>query len=440
MCAMSRVNGSYGCENSPLINQLLKTELAFPGMVTPDTSAQHTALGSANGGLDLGDSSLWNNDTLLAAMANGSFSQARLDDIAVRNLMGFYHENIDEKPRISAAGVTEYRDVRRNHRELIRRAGGASISLLKNSGGLPLSKPKSMAVFGANARPVLVGPAHVFDDIDPVPAWDGHLVFSGGSGTSSPSYVITPYDALLAKALIDGTQMMWILNATLIDPNYVAVAGTSGTMAAPKFEGYAAMVDTCIVFINAWSGEGNDRTELRNADQDGMILSVADNCNNTIVSVTTVGARILDTWIEHPNITGVIYSSLLGEQSGQALVDVLYGDANPSGRLTHTVAKDEGDYPVEVCLTADCNFDEGVYLDYKYFDSYNVTPCYEFSFRLSYTNFTYSPCSTCFSYNCATVPAITFTNQTALSMRYAQGALAPGGQLDMWDIVMTLCV
>lgn len=115
----------------------------------------------------------------------------------VRNLMPYFHEGIDEQMKLPLATSTEFIDVRRNHRELIWKAGAESISFLKNVGSLPLVKPRLISVFGANARPVLIGPGSTFDDVHLHSTWDGHLSYSGGSGLSSPSYVVTPYDALL---------------------------------------------------------------------------------------------------------------------------------------------------------------------------------------------------------------------------------------------------
>ncbi|KAL4961177.1 beta-d-glucoside glucohydrolase D [Aspergillus stella-maris] len=425
MCAMNRVNGTFACENPALINKVLKTELAFPGFVTPDTSGQHTALGSANGGLDFGATSFWNNSTLLPTLANGTLPQARLDDMAVRNLMPYFQQGLNNKTDPPVPAATALVDVRANHRALVRKAGGAATTLLKNTNNaLPLQRPRSIGVFGANARPSIIGPGTTMDDVHNYNTWSGHLVFSGGSGMASPSYLVTPYDALLARSIADGTQMMWAMEEKLPNIPYVAVTGTAGTSAAPTFSSYAAAVETCLVFINAWSGEGNDRVELRNAEQDAMILTVAESCNNTIVVINTVGARLLDTFIEHPNVTAVLYASLLGEQSGNAIVDVLYGDVNPSAKLTHTIARSESDYPVPICMAATCDFAEGVYIDYKYFDKYNITPRYEFGHGLSYTTFNYS------------APFISHVNATALSQDTAIGRLAPGGKLDLWDEVL----
>jgi beta-glucosidase len=127
MCAMNLVNDTLACENDPLLNQLLKKSLGFPGLVTPDAGAQSTAFGSANGGLDLGSSSLWTEATLDAGIANGSFTQARLDDMAVRNVIGYYHVGLDNGEQPSALGTTEYRDLCADHADLIRDVGAESI-------------------------------------------------------------------------------------------------------------------------------------------------------------------------------------------------------------------------------------------------------------------------------------------------------------------------
>ncbi|KAK8902205.1 hypothetical protein QC760_009683 [Botrytis cinerea] len=160
-----------------------------------------------------------------------------------------------------------------------------------------------------------------------------------------------------------------------------------------------------------------------------MVTTVADNCNNTIVVVNTVGPRILDAWIEHENVTAVLYSGLLGQESGNAIADVLYGDVNPSAKLGYTLPKNATDYPSEfdVCEEEQCDYTEGVYLDYRYFDSKNITVRYPFGYGLSYTNFTYS-----------TEVTATIVNQTALTYKYASGQLGLGGEADLWDDVLNV--
>jgi beta-glucosidase len=98
---------------------------------------------------------------------------------------------------------------------------------------------------------------------------------------------------------------------------------------------------------------------------------------------------------------------------------------SPSARLTYTIAKNESDYNVDICYTAQCNYTEGKYIDYRYFDAYNVTPRYEFGFGLSYTNFVYSN--------------LHIDGPSELST-YPTGKLAVGGYEDLWDIVARVSV
>jgi beta-glucosidase len=143
--------------------------------------------------------------------------------------------------------------------------------------------------------------------------------------------------------------------------------------------------------------EGWDRDGLHDDFSDGLILNVASKCSNTIVVIHNAGIRLVDQWIEHPNITGVIMAHLPGQESGQALVKILYGEVSPSGKLPYTLAKNESDYNAYLPCMAEpgdlfpqCNYTEGVYIDYRDFDAKNITPRYEFGFGMSYSTFEYS--------------------------------------------------
>lgn len=430
MCAMTEVNGTASCENSELLMDVLKTELGFPGMVYPDVNGQKTALGSIQGGLDYGSSSTWSTSTLAELLSNGSLTEARLNDMVIRNVIGWYQAGLNNGSQPSLATTDEYRDVRGNHSSLIRENGAKSIVLLKNNGVLPLNKPRSMAVFGANAGPGIVGPNMAFTVQGSGPTYDGHLATGSGSGQGSLPYLITPNTALTYKASQDGTMIRWLLNDTYSgesSTNTEVTVGNAETGITPSYAGYATNSEVCLVFINALSGEGADRTELYNADQDTMVKTVASSCNNTVVVVTTTGARLLDAWIENDNITAVLYSAPLGQESGNSIVDVLYGNVNPSARLTYTIAKNESDYNVDICGTKQCNFTEGVYLDYRSFIDRNVTARYAFGHGLSYTSFTYSKLKAA------------FTGGSGLSV-YPSGKLSVGGYADLWDVVANVSV
>ncbi|KAM0165666.1 hypothetical protein ACHAQE_002207 [Botrytis cinerea] len=462
MCAMTQVNGTLSCENSDLLMHYLKTELGYPGLVFPDQGAQSTAFGSANGGLDFGGSRIWSNATIATGLANGTLSQERLDDMAMRNVMGYYYVNLNNGSQPSHVSSTTYRDVRANHSAIVRENGAASLVLLKNTNNaLPLSNPLSIAIFGSHAGPIMAGPNYEFTIDETKMVYEGHLAGGSGSGQTSFPYLITPQHALTTQAREDGTMVRWILNNTYTNTISNGIGGRmskrqtavdfggngtmgggggggfggggppglgGGTSLSQDISTYATDAEVCLVFLNAFSGEGVDRTELRNTDQDTLVISVAAECNNTVVIINTVGARLVDTWIENENVTAVVYGGLLGQESGDSIVDVLYGKVNPSGRLSHTIAKNESDYNVEICTTHVCNFTEGNFIDYKYFDAYNVTPRYEFGYGLSYTSFTYSDLAT------------EIINSSALASTYSTGILTVGGKEDLWTEVVSVNV
>jgi beta-glucosidase len=159
-----------------------------------------------------------------------------------------------------------------------------------------------------------------------------------------------------------------------------------------------ANAEACLVFINAYASESFDRTSLTDEFSDQLVNNVATNCSNTVVIIHSAGIRTVDAWIDHPNITAVLFAGVPGQESGNAIADVLYGDVNPSGRLPYTVARQESDYGHLLNSTVDLSipaflqsdFTEGLYIDYRAFDAQNITPQYEFGYGLSYTTFGYA--------------------------------------------------
>jgi len=129
---------------------------------------------------------------------------------------------------------------------------------------------------------------------------------------------------------------------------------------------------------------------------DALVLAVAAQNNNTIVIVNSVGPLIVEPWIEHPNVTAVVWAGIPGSEVGNALTDVLYGAWNPSGRLPYTIAKSPSDYPTQLIFGGEPGeilslpYTESLNIDYRHFDAKNITPRFEFGFGLSYTTFEYS--------------------------------------------------
>jgi beta-glucosidase len=100
------------------------------------------------------------------------------------------------------------------------------------------------------------------------------------------------------------------------------------------------------VFVNELAAEGWDRPSLADSYSDGLIQSVASQCNSTIVVIHNAGPRTVNEWFDNPNITAVIYGHLPGQDSGRALIEIMYGRQAPSGRLPYTVAKRDTDYGI----------------------------------------------------------------------------------------------
>ncbi|RDW93409.1 uncharacterized protein DSM5745_00731 [Aspergillus mulundensis] len=482
MCAMNDVNGTTACENKHTLTDLLKAELGFPGMVMPDVGGQKSSFGSANNGLDYGSSQYWSDSIIEAGLRNGTLTKAKLDDIAIRNVIGYFYVGLDKNPAPSVADTTANRHVMKDHKKLIRDVATESLVLLKNTPGenvgLPLTEGNSIAIFGAHAGFPLAGPNLEFSVMGSSgDTFQGHLTSPTGSGAGSASYVITPQLAMTLRQREDGGMLWWITNDTYTESSSSGFPGGSGTGggmgggmpggnsssggfpgggfgSAPgggmdggdgmggggggggmaglgsgtgvthSYANYASSSDACVVFLNALAGEGADRNELFNDDQDTMVTTVAENCNNTIVVINTVGPRLMESWIENDNVTAVLYGGLLGQESGFAISDVLYGDANPSGKLTHTIGKNASDYPASICETTECDFTEGVYIDYRWFKAKNTTPRYDFGHGLSYTTFKYGSVQAK-----ATAPK-------ALATRYPSGPRALGGTKDLFDEVV----
>ncbi|QSZ35750.1 hypothetical protein DSL72_006872 [Monilinia vaccinii-corymbosi] len=413
MASYNRINQSYASQNSWTLNYLLKNELDFQGFVTSDWWGQHTGVASALAGLDMtmsGDQRLASNNTywgtwLTMAVLNGTVPQWRLDDMAVRIMSAYFKVGRDttrvpvnfnswnsttfgyQHPLAQEdfTQINQHVDVQGDHAKLIREIGAKSTVLLKNKNcALPLRSPKSIAIIGEDAHDNPAGPNSCPDR----GCNSGTLAMGWGSGTANFPYLIAPVTGLKAQAEKDQTIVRNVSN------NY-------------DFAAVAAAVDgasAAIVFANANSGEGyitvdnnvGDRNNLTLwGNGDALIDFVASIHNNTIVVLHTVGPVIVEAYKNHPNITALLWAGLPGQESGNAITDVLYGAVNPQAKTVFTWGKSREDYGADVLYTnsstdVQLNINEGVFIDYRHFDAANIEPTYEFGFGLSYTTFSYS--------------------------------------------------
>jgi beta-glucosidase len=239
---------------------------------------------------------------VMQAIKNGTLSEARLRDSALRTVSTQLNYNANMSTYANPAKTLAKVVRQPSTKNTIRQAGAQSICLLKNvRDALPLKNPQSIGVFGANAANWGVGPSwptDVFADLGDT--WPYHLNTGGGSGRTQSPYLVSPLDALTQRAA----------NSTF-DINYMA--GNNWTLynsgvfpfwdPEPSLSQWAEVSDVCLVFINAYSKEGADRHMLSDAAQDSLVNDVAMFCNNTIVVMNTVGARVVDAWINNPNVT-----------------------------------------------------------------------------------------------------------------------------------------
>ncbi|KAI9286528.1 beta-glucosidase [Umbelopsis sp. AD052] len=391
MCSYNKVNGTYACENDKLINGLLKGELGFRGFVQSDWSATMSTLPSANGGLDMtmpGDIQFHSGDSyygknLTKAVVNGLVKESRLNDMAVRVVSTWYMAGQDKDyPETNFDSwdlvPEKFVDVQGTHAQTIRQVSAASVILLRNEQKtLPLQNIQRLGIIGDDAGANAGGPNSCEDR-----GCDrGTLAIGWGSGTAEFPYLVTPFDGISSRT---GKQFKIIPSLDDYDYEYAAKV--------------ASEVDVALVFANADSGEEfvtveenvGDRTHLQlwhNTEK--LIKTVADINPRTVVVVHAVGPVDM-AWANHPNISAIVWAGLPGQESGNALADVLFGDVNPSGRLPYTIAKTTSDYPVRIEKNKDIKYTEDLRLGYRWFESGHIDPMYEFGYGLSYTQFNYT--------------------------------------------------
>lgn len=425
MCSYNRVNGTYACENSYLLNYLLKEELGFQGFVVSDWGAQHSGVESALAGLDMtmpgeifGDwcsgKSYWG-PLLTRSIYNDTIPQSRLNDMVTRILAAFYSIDIklpseqreEDLPNFSSWSFHTYDqefpfqsygpikqtnyhiDARDDFTEKTAlQVAREGIVLLKNDAHhLPICTNdgvRRLLVAGKGAGPDPKG----FNSKDQQSA-DGALFSGWGSASVNAPYGITPWEAIAKKAR----------------EREMVIDYTSDEYEFDHVDEIAEYADMCIVFGFADSGEGyievdgnfGDRKNLtlwQNTEE--LIQHIANRCHKTVVVVTATGPVNLESFVDHENVVAVLYTPPLGQFFGAAIADVLFGDDNPSGRLPFTIARKDDQYVDiidKIPLKGKPQDDLNRLLDYRYFDENGIRPRYEFGFGLSYTKFSLSELS-----------------------------------------------
>jgi beta-glucosidase len=147
----------------------------------------------------------------------------------------------------------------------------------------------------------------------------------------------------------------------------------------------------CIGLGKEWESEGYDRPDMElPPEQVDLLEAVADANPNTVVVLNT-GAPITMDWLDR--VAAVVQAWYPGQEVGNAIADVLFGDVNPSGRLPQTFPKRLQDNPAYINYPGEngrVHYGEGIFVGYRYYDQKGIEPLFPFGFGLSYTTFVYS--------------------------------------------------
>ncbi len=388
MASYNKVGGNWMSENNMMLNEILKGDWNFKGIVMSDWGGTHSAVKAANAGLDVemgGHLEKHHFAKLADSVRTGLVAEHVIDDKVRRILRVIYQCKTMDSTRIQGKANTP------ENTQLAYDVASESIVLLKNKDHLlPLSfnNVKSIAVIGDNAV---------------------HLQASGGFGaTVKARYEISPLDGLKNKA---GNKIA-IHFAPGYRENFI-VKDTGGfwpyrfpdTLADPKLIAEAVNIarssDVAIIFAGNSrnvESEGTDRKTLTMPfGQDELIKAVSSVNQKTIVVVVAGAACDLTTSDQH--VSTILYSWFNGSEAGNAIADVLFGDVNPSGKLPFTIpvkledigAHSQKAYPGK---NHTIEYSEGILVGYRWFDTKNIEPLYPFGFGLSYTDFNYTTIKT----------------------------------------------
>ncbi len=343
MSAYNPLNGTQCAENPWLLSQILRQEWGYGGLVISDWHAIKDRPASLLAGTDLDmPESPRRRETLRAAVADGRVPMATLDQSVSRmsHLLS----------RIATANAAPANDASKHH-QLAQDIATDSLVLLQNDGILPLPK--------ANFRLLTIGEGAT------------HPVIQGsGSAATLPTRVDIPLDEIRAR--LDTT-------------SHLPFTATPAEIASHN-------PDAILIFATHHSsreGEGTDRLSLKLAPgQDALIASLAKT-HRVIVALTCPDAVEMPWAHDAAAILACFYP---GQGGGTALARVLFGEANPCGKLTTSFPQKQSDipghlsYPPEGLRHA---YSEGIFVGYRGYDAREITPLFPFGHGLSYTQFRY---------------------------------------------------
>lgn len=362
MNSYNKLNGTYLCENKEMLTDVLRKEWGFDGYVMTDWGAMNDRVESLKAGcnLEMPASGGETDEEIVAAVKDGTLEESVLDACCEEflNIVFRYEENRDREAVF---------DLEKDH-ETARRIEEECIVLLKNEDELlPLTADKKVAFIGKYAA---------------APRYQG-----GGSSHINSFKVESAIDAAEAFDYIKKE------NITYAQGFDDAEDKADEKLAAEAVEA-AKNAKAAVIFAGLpdnFESEGYDRKHMRMPDcQNALIEAVAEVQPNTIV-VLHNGAPVEMPWID--KVKAVLEVYLGGQAVGGAAVNVLYGAANPSGRLAETFPLRVQDTPCYLNYGGEHDksvYSEGVFVGYRYYTSKDMKVLFPFGHGLSYTEFSYS--------------------------------------------------
>lgn len=359
MSSYNLVNGTYANENAHLLQDILRRDWGFDGAVVTDWGGSNDhALGVKNGStLEMpapgGDAVR----ELLKAVETGKISEsdvdARLDELLT--LVLDTHAAVENHSRSFDADA---------HHALARRAAAESAVLLKNDDDLlPLAAGASVAVIG---------------DFAETPRYQG-----AGSSAVNSIKVDTFLDCLKDSGLHS------VGFAAGFDRQ-----GKPDDAKKAEAVALAKKADTvllCLGLDEIKESEGLDRADMKLADNQIELLQAVQQANPNTVVIVSAGASLETPWLAH--CRALVYGALGGQAGAGAMVDVLTGKINPSGKLAETWANAHADTPAKDNFAGagrTVQYREGLYVGYRYYQTAGVPVAFPFGYGLSYTSFAYS--------------------------------------------------
>ncbi|MBD0382768.1 glycoside hydrolase family 3 C-terminal domain-containing protein [Paenibacillus sedimenti] len=361
MCSYNKVNGEYASENEFLLTKVLRDEWGFEGFVVSDWGAVNERVKALQAGLELEmPSSAGVGDAkIVAAVRSGELSEETLN-LAVERMLSFIFKAADNSKPDASFDATA-------HHSLAREAAHESMVLLKNEGNiLPLRKQGKIAVIGEFAKN---------------PRYQG-----GGSSHVNPTKLDDAFEDM--KAIAGGAAQIvysqgYKLDSDEIDEALVLEARET-----------AANADVAVLFIglpDRYESEGYDRTHLSIPDNHRALIEAVAEVQSNLVVVLSNGSPVVMPWIGKAK--AVLEGYLGGQAFGGAVADLLFGLANPSGKLAETFPVKLSDTPSFLNFPGEgdkAEYKEGLFVGYRYYDTKEMEPLFPFGFGLSYTQFEYS--------------------------------------------------